>query len=148
MLFCNSTGHPPPHITWRFLSESEKPLGYEESLTLSNVNRTQTGTYLCTASNNVTNSKTASIQVTVNCKNRIIDPLSFNRNYVNFICRGFRSCFKKQLLSVTVTHVSPEILLVLCNALLCSEYSICVISFLQYINHSSAIYVSILLCFR
>ncbi|XP_066024471.1 hemicentin-1 isoform X2 [Pocillopora verrucosa] len=84
MLFCNSTGHPHPHITWRFLSESEKPLGYEESLTLSNVNRTQTGTYLCTASNNVTNSKTASIQVTVNYSPSIVmRPISKTVNESN-----------------------------------------------------------------
>ena len=78
VLFCNSTGHPPPRITWTILSGSKaRIVGHEEYLNLFNVSRTQAGTYQCTASNNVTSSKTTKVQVTINCKNRIIDPLSF-----------------------------------------------------------------------
>ncbi|PFX16317.1 Hemicentin-2 [Stylophora pistillata] len=72
VLFCNSTGHPPPNITWTFLSGSEaRIVGHEQYLTLSNVSRTQAGTYQCTASNTATTSKTTTIQVTVNYKPEI-----------------------------------------------------------------------------
>ena len=78
VLFCNSTGYPPPRITWMILSGSKaRIVGHEEYLNLFNVSRTQAGTYQCTASNNVTSSKTTKVQVTINCKNKIIDPLSF-----------------------------------------------------------------------
>ena len=70
-LFCNATGYPHPRITWAFLRGSESAIvGREEYLPLSNVSRTQAGTYQCTASNDWTSSKAANVQVTVNCKYR------------------------------------------------------------------------------
>ncbi|CAH3158834.1 unnamed protein product, partial [Pocillopora meandrina] len=68
-LFCNATGYPHPRITWTFLRGSESTIvGREESLPLSNVSRTQAGTYQCMASNDWTSSKAANVQVTVNYK--------------------------------------------------------------------------------
>ena len=70
-LFCNATGYPHPRITWTFLRGSESTIvGREESLPLSNVSRTQAGTYQCTAFNDWTSSEAANIQVIVNCKYR------------------------------------------------------------------------------
>ena len=70
-LFCNATGYPHPRITWTFLRGSESTIvRREESLPLSNVSRTQAGTYQCMASNDWTSSKAANVQVTVNCKYR------------------------------------------------------------------------------
>lgn len=74
VLFCNSTGHPPPRITWTILSGSKaRIVGHEEYLNLFNVSRTQAGTYQCTASNNVTSSKTTKVRVTINYKPDIKD---------------------------------------------------------------------------
>ena len=70
-LFCNATGYPHPRITWTFLRGSESAIvGREEYLPLSNVSRTQAGTYQCTAFNDLTSSEATNVQVTVNCKYR------------------------------------------------------------------------------
>ena len=43
-------------------------MGARESLTLTSVERNQAGIYQCMAANNVMNSKTANVRVTINCK--------------------------------------------------------------------------------
>lgn len=72
-LFCNATGNPRPNITWTFLSgpEPRDTIRIRGKLTLPNVTKSQTGVYLCTASNNVMNAKTAKVHVTINYKPEI-----------------------------------------------------------------------------
>lgn len=68
-LFCNSTGNPRPNITWTFVSGPEqRDIGTGVDLALPKVNRSQAGTYQCTAHNNMMNQKTANVHVTINCE--------------------------------------------------------------------------------
>lgn len=68
-LFCIATGNPRPNITWIFLNGPETSvIRIGENLTLSNVTRNQAGTYQCIATNNVLDTKTADVNVIINCK--------------------------------------------------------------------------------
>ena len=69
VLFCNATGNPTPNITWTFLNGPETSvIRIGENHTLSNVTRNQAGTYQCIAINNVKHTKTANVNVIINCK--------------------------------------------------------------------------------
>ena len=72
ILFCNSTGNPSPNITWKFLDNSKVTFG--EPLSLQRVNRSQAGTYRCTATNGGPNHAWAEVHVQVNCKSVVKPP--------------------------------------------------------------------------
>ena len=67
ILFCNSTGNPSANITWKFLDNSTK-VTFGEHLSLQRVNRSQAGTYRCTANNAGPSHAWAEVHVQVNCK--------------------------------------------------------------------------------
>ncbi|XP_022810214.1 deleted in malignant brain tumors 1 protein-like, partial [Stylophora pistillata] len=54
---CNATGNPSPNITWIW-QDKGYVLGRSENLTLTEVNRSQTGTYLCRAWNGIGSNST------------------------------------------------------------------------------------------
>ena len=69
-LECNvSDGRPPPTVTWSKiggLSNVTYPPG--QRLVIKNANRTEAGTYKCTADNGIGNPATATMVVNVLCK--------------------------------------------------------------------------------
>ena len=69
-LECNvSDGRPPPTVTWSkngSLSNITYPPG--ERLAIKNANRTEAGTFKCTAGNGIGKPATATIDVDVFCK--------------------------------------------------------------------------------
>lgn len=80
-LFCNATGLPKPFITWKRLNG--KVIGSGELLTVANINRTDSGLYICTASNGVLESAAANSSVNVQCKYQLMSsachpPLGLN----------------------------------------------------------------------
>ena len=66
-LFCNATGNPSPNITWTKTGDSLFTYT-RDTLTLTNVWRNNTGTYVCRASNGVGNVDTRNASVVVQCK--------------------------------------------------------------------------------
>ena len=62
-LTCKASGHPTPTITW---TKDDNPLGKPPNIQKSD--RTDAGKYMCRADNKVKEAKTASAQVTVQCK--------------------------------------------------------------------------------
>ena len=62
-LTCKASGKPTPTITW---TKDDNPLGKPPNIQKSD--RTDAGKYVCRADNNVKEAKTASAQVTVQCK--------------------------------------------------------------------------------
>ena len=62
-LTCKASGQPTPTITW---TKDGKELG--KTLNIQKSNRNDAGKYVCKADNSVKDAKTASAQVTVQCK--------------------------------------------------------------------------------
>ena len=62
-LTCKASGQPTPTITW---IKDGKELG--KTLNIQKSKRTDAGKFVCKADNNVKEAKTASAQVTVQCK--------------------------------------------------------------------------------
>ena len=68
-LSCRSDSRPPPVVTWfktGGLSHSAYP--HDQHLTISNANRTEAGTYTCTAANGIGKKATAAMDVIVFCE--------------------------------------------------------------------------------
>ena len=66
-LFSNSTGKPPPNITWTRVSEDEV-LFVGNPWHIVNINRTYSGTYLCIADNGVASPVNSTISINVLCE--------------------------------------------------------------------------------
>ena len=64
-LTCEARGRPTPTITW---TKDGKLLAVSRTLNIPVSKRADAGIYVCSASNNVKVSKTATAQVTVQCK--------------------------------------------------------------------------------
>lgn len=69
-LHCNVTGNPLPNIVW-ILRYTGSVLGRSEKLTLTDVNRSQTGTYLCRAWNGIGSNSTRTCGLDVYCEQNI-----------------------------------------------------------------------------
>lgn len=82
ILFCNSTGNPSPNITWKFLDNSTK-VTFGERLSLQRVNRSQAGTYRCTATNGGQSKAWAEVHVQVNYKPEMRDGPSVVKSWIN-----------------------------------------------------------------
>ena len=68
-LYCDSDGRPPPIVTWSKVgSLSKNSYATGQRLNITNANRTEAGTYMCTATNGVGKKATATIQLSVFCK--------------------------------------------------------------------------------
>ncbi|XP_022799235.1 deleted in malignant brain tumors 1 protein-like, partial [Stylophora pistillata] len=63
-LHCNAGGNPSPNITW-ILQDTGHVFGRGENLTLTKVDRSQTGTYLCRAWNGIGSSSTRTCSLDV-----------------------------------------------------------------------------------
>lgn len=48
-IFCNATGNPPPAIIWRKVGDSSKVFPVGKTLRILNSDKTDFGTYQCTA---------------------------------------------------------------------------------------------------
>ena len=70
ILHCNDTGNPPPNITWIW-QDTGDVLGSSEQLTLTAVNRGQSGTYQCITWNGIGNNATSACRLDVFCKSDI-----------------------------------------------------------------------------
>ena len=66
-LFCNSTGKPPPNITWTRVSEDEV-LFVGNPWHIVNINRTYSGTYRCIADNGVLSPVNSTVSINVLCE--------------------------------------------------------------------------------
>ena len=66
-LFCNSTGKPPPNITWTRVSEDEV-LFVGNPWHISNIIRTYSRTYRCIADNGVPSPVNSTISINVLCE--------------------------------------------------------------------------------
>ena len=66
-LFCNSTGKPPPNITWSRVSEDEV-LFVGNPWHIVNINRNYSGTYRCIADNGVPSLVNSTIFINVLCE--------------------------------------------------------------------------------
>ena len=66
-LFCNSTGKPPPNITWSRVSEDEV-LFVGNPWHIVNINRIYSGTYRCIADNGVPSPVNSTISIHVLCE--------------------------------------------------------------------------------
>ena len=83
-LFCRSDGRPPPIVTWfktGGLSHSAYPR--DQHLIISNANRSEAGTYTCTAANGIGKKATASMDVIVFCEFLKETILEINLNDLN-----------------------------------------------------------------
>ena len=70
-LFCIASGRPIPNITWVRIFPSGREsdvLHMETTWDLKNINRTENGTYRCTASNGVGSPVSRTLQVIVECE--------------------------------------------------------------------------------
>ena len=70
-LFCIASGRPAPNITWRkiFPSGSESNVLHRGTTwDFKKINRTETGTYRCIASNGVRNPVSRTLRVYVECE--------------------------------------------------------------------------------
>ena len=65
---CNATGNPQPQITWSKESEPNPLDSIDGALTMKNVNKSDSGVYLCSASNGIGSDTIALSTVIVNCK--------------------------------------------------------------------------------
>ena len=79
-IFCNVTGNPPPLIAWTKVGDNSKVYSTEKTLRVQNAEKSDFGTYRCTAlsvrGENV--SAVASVEVD-NCKLNLIFSLWFCR---------------------------------------------------------------------
>lgn len=69
-LHCNVTGNPLPNIVWIW-RYTGSVLGRSEKLTLTDVNRSQTGTYLCRAWNGIGSNSTRTCGLDVYCEQNV-----------------------------------------------------------------------------
>ena len=72
-LFCNVTGNPAPYITWTRVWEngSDSDVLQNDTITqfvLTNINRSNSGTYRCAAYNGVGGSSNRTLTVSLDCK--------------------------------------------------------------------------------
>ena len=74
-LSCNASGNPVPTISWTrdgsLVSSGDQRISFEagnRQLTITNVNRTDRGEYLCVADNSEGNDTSNSITLDVKCK--------------------------------------------------------------------------------
>ena len=70
-LFCEGTGGPTPSITWMRVLEdgsSSEVMHHGPTWLVTNINRTASGTYRCTAYNGFGNSVSHKFNVNVTCK--------------------------------------------------------------------------------
>ena len=75
-LTCNATGNPNPAISWtkngsRVDTSNNSRISFSEEkkqLTITNVNRTDSGKYRCVASNSVGNATSSVATLDVHCK--------------------------------------------------------------------------------
>ena len=79
-LSCNATGNPAPTISWRKngspISNNRISLSPDKKqLTITNVNRTDSGEYRCVASNSLGNDTSSAATVNVLCKYSITDSI-------------------------------------------------------------------------
>ena len=65
VLSCDASGFPEPSFTW---TKDGQEVSQSEQLNIQKSNRSDTGMYVCTASNGVGQDKTAQAYVTVQCK--------------------------------------------------------------------------------
>ena len=73
ILTCNAAGNPEPTITWTkngtlISNNSRISSPQEKQLTITNVNRTDSGEYRCVASNSLGNDTSSAATVNVLCK--------------------------------------------------------------------------------
>ena len=66
-LHCNATGNPPPNINW-IRKDTGVVLGTNEQLALTDVRRSEAGTYQCSAWNGIGNNSTRTCSLDVYCK--------------------------------------------------------------------------------
>ena len=66
LFMCNSTGSPPPNITWTTMSSGE--IHYGDKLEIKAVERNDTGNYQCTASNGLSEPVTDTAFLNVYCE--------------------------------------------------------------------------------
>ena len=74
-LSCNASGNPEPTISWTrdgsLVSSGDQRISFEagnRQLTITNVNRTDSGQYLCVADNSEGNDTSNAITLAVKCK--------------------------------------------------------------------------------
>ena len=67
-IYRNASGLPQPSMTWTKLEEGANVLPAGNKLVFNRVNRTDDGTYVCTATNGVLNPATAVSIMYVQCK--------------------------------------------------------------------------------
>ncbi len=70
-LFCEASGKPAPNITWTKVLEDGSNSEVQRqgpTLDFSNISRTASGTYRCTASNGIGNPVSQKVTVNVLCK--------------------------------------------------------------------------------
>ena len=87
-LFCNATGNPVPTISWTkdespLSSNSRISLSDDERLTITNVNRTDSGEYRCVASNSLGNDTSSGATLNIQCKYSVISDLVVHDRPVN-----------------------------------------------------------------
>ena len=68
IFYCNASGFPPPRIEWSKLEDETAVFPAGKELNITRVNRTDSGTYVCTAKNGVYPNATASTVLNVQCK--------------------------------------------------------------------------------
>lgn len=68
-LACVSKGGPAPTVTWMKMGEpSDVTYPTGQRLTIANANRTEAGTYRCTAANGIGKDASATVHVNMFCK--------------------------------------------------------------------------------
>ena len=71
-LYCNATGKPAPSINWKRVwengTDSEQLPVVDGSYVMSNIKRSSSGTYRCTAHNGVGDPVNRTVKVIVGCK--------------------------------------------------------------------------------
>lgn len=81
-LRCVTDGRPQPTVTWTKIGESSSTeYSDTQTLIITNANRTEAGTYKCTATNGIGDSASAAMHVNIFCK-YLIDFLR-NLNDIN-----------------------------------------------------------------
>ena len=79
-LYCEASGRPAPNITWIRVFENgsvSQVLHRTPAWNISSINRTDTGTYRCTANNGVGNPVSHTHTVNVLCKNGFLSLILF-----------------------------------------------------------------------
>ena len=82
-LLCNSTGKPPPNITWTRVSEDEV-LFVGNPWHIANINRTYSGTYRCIADNGVPSPVNSTISINVLCEYTLYYHLQVSLIFIYF----------------------------------------------------------------